>query len=170
MKNSERYNQHAPWREFVKQMRQIKIKRLRSMNGFAETSQKFTHNDLVQALGLKQRSTCNPKQKDSYRSDPGPPARPGAYARLQQWVTGVTDPGYKFSSAARVSPAPPIKHSDPGKQKGIDNRALDQHCDGKQREEVNSIARLPFLLSLDFLPAQQPNKKDRQCQRHVCAH
>jgi hypothetical protein len=69
-----------------------------------------------------------------------------------------------------VSPAPPFKQCDARKQEGIDNQTLDQHCDGEQCEEANSIPRLPFFLRLDFLPNQQADEKNRQCQWHVCAH
>src|SRR6266511_4984186 len=85
-------------------------------------------------------------------------------------MAGGTAPRYNCSVAASRAPAPPLKGSNARKQEGVDNRTFDQHCDGKQCEEVNSITRFPFLLPSDFLPNQQPNKKDHKRQRHVCAH
>jgi len=41
-------------------MRQIKIKRLWTMNCFAKTSQKFSHNDFIKEAGLKQDAAGDP--------------------------------------------------------------------------------------------------------------
>jgi hypothetical protein len=44
----------------VEQMRQIKMKRLRPMNGFAKTSQEFAHNYFIKEAGLKQDAPGDP--------------------------------------------------------------------------------------------------------------
>ena len=60
IENCNRDEQDAPRSKFVKQMRQIKIKRLGSMNCFAKTSQKFAHDHFIKEAGLKQDAAANP--------------------------------------------------------------------------------------------------------------
>src|SRR5437764_10224621 len=81
-----------------------------------------------------------------------------------------TRPGNERHAMRSLPTVTPLKQDDASKQESINNRTLDQHCDGEQSEKVNSIPRLPFFLPFNFLPYQQTNKEDYKCECHVSAH
>src|SRR6266516_832073 len=143
MKIENRYcdHQHAPRSKFMQQMRQIKIQRLRPMNSFAKSRNEFAHDDFVEKLGLKKDATDHPQKKNSERRNPRPPATPCAVLA-------------EASPAQTVSPAFPMKYSNRGKQKCVNNRSLDQHCGSKQCKDEELITRSPRLLLLNFPPDQ----------------
>src|SRR6266511_1844750 len=131
--NRERDHQYAPRSKFVQQMRQIKIKWLRAMNRFAKAPDEFVHHDFIEKPRLKKNSTNHPKKKDAQRRKPRPPAAPDAVSRR----------------ARRSRPTAPLKEEDAREQEGVNNRALDQHCDREQCKDVNSISPFPRLLLLN---------------------
>jgi hypothetical protein len=53
-------HQNAPWSKFVQQMGQIKIERLRSMDCFAKSRNKFAHYNLIKKAGLKEDAADYP--------------------------------------------------------------------------------------------------------------
>src|SRR4029453_6450868 len=144
-------HQYAPGSKFVHHMRQVKIKWLGPMDRFAKAPYEFAHDDLIEEARLRQNPADHPQKKDTERSEPWPPAAPRAVA-------------------AGVSPASPLKQRNARKQKRINNRSLDQHCDREQCKHVKSISRFPRFLFSDFSPDQQADQKNHERQRHVCAH
>src|SRR6266550_6760230 len=128
-------------------MGQIKVKPFRLMQGRTESTQKFPHDDLVIEPLIKLNAADHPEQKYSERCDPWPPTGPRRS---------------RFSFAA-----PPLEYNDAGKQKRINDRALDQHPSGQQTEGPQTVAKTPDLIVSDLLPNQLAEQENHQGQRHV---
>src|SRR5689334_10866682 len=95
----------APGREFMEQMRQVEIDRLRAMDCFAESSQKLPNDHLIVKARDKTHPHDCPNEKDNEGDEPGPPPEPGG--RLARFAT------------------PPLVTHDARKEEGIDDRAFD---------------------------------------------
>src|SRR6266567_6941946 len=116
------------------------------MNRFPETRDEFAHYNFIEKTRLKKNSTGDPQKENSERSEPGPPAAPGADAILQ--LVGSARRADR-SPQRGVPTMPPFKECNARQEKRINNRPLDQHCSGQQCEDQESIPWHPRFLFLN---------------------
>src|SRR5262249_12655843 len=114
MKEGKDDEEQTPRCKFVKEMRQVEIDWLRAMDGFAETAEEFTHNNLIVEAGLKKNSTTGPEKKNRERNNPRPRTTPAAPR-----FTAIADHCCNHSRQKEC----------------VNDRSFDQHCCCQERKD-----------------------------------